>query len=47
MGCVYVFMLRYWQEYGDEETRIGWLNEKRSLLPWGLRVPIKKNKFLF
>ena len=32
--------LRYWWEYGDEKTRINKLNEKHSLIPWGLRVPI-------
>ena len=31
--------LRYWWEYGDEKTRINKLNEMRSLIPWGLRVP--------
>ena len=34
MGCVWVYMqtmeLHYWWEYGDEKTRIKWLNEKRS-----------------
>ena len=46
MGCVWVYMqkmeLRYWWEYGDEETRINELNEKRSLIPLGLRVLIWK-----
>ena len=44
MGCVWVYMqkmeLRYWWEYGDEKTRINYLNEMRSLIPFGLRVPI-------
>ena len=31
-----------WWEYGDEKTRINKLNEKRSFIPWGLRVPIWK-----
>ena len=31
--------LRYWWKYGDKKTRITQLNEKRSLIPWGLRVP--------
>ena len=30
--------LRYWWEYGDKKTRINYLNERRSLIPWGLRV---------
>ena len=51
MGCVRVYMqkveLRYWWEYGDEKTRINYLNEKCSLIPWGLRVPIWKLTFLF
>ena len=46
MGCVWVYMqkveLRYWWEYGDGKTGINWLNEKCSLIPWGLRVPIWK-----
>ena len=46
MGYVWVYMqnveLRYWWEYGDEKTGINQLNEKRSLIPWGLRVPIWK-----
>ena len=38
--CVGLYaMLRHWWEYGDEKTGINWLNEKRSLIPWGLRVP--------
>ena len=49
MGCVWVSMqkveLRHWWEYGDEKTGINWLNEKRSLIPWGLRVPIWKINF--
>ena len=40
MGCVCFYMkkieLRYWWEYGDEKTRINSLNERRSLIPWGL-----------
>ena len=46
MGCVWVDMLkmepRYWWEYGDEKTRITSLNEKHSVIPWGLIVPIWK-----
>ena len=49
MGCVWVYMqkmeLCYWWEYGDEKTRINKLNEKRSLILWGLRVPIWKINF--
>ena len=49
MGCVWVYMqkmeLCYWWEYGDEETRINKLNEKRLLILWGLRVPIWKINF--
>ena len=49
MGCVWVYMqkveLLYWWEYGDEKTRINYLNEKRSLIPWELRVPIWKINF--
>ena len=49
MGCVWVYMqkveLRYWWEYGDEKTRINQLNEKRSLIPWELRVSIWKITF--
>ena len=44
MGCVWVYLqkmeLCYWWEYSDEKTRIIFLNEKCSLIPWGLRVPI-------
>ena len=39
--------LRYQWEYGDEKTRINWLNEKRSLIPWGIREPIWKINFCF
>ena len=49
MGCMWVYMqkeeLRYWWEYGDKKTRVNYLNEKRSLIPWGLRVPIWKINF--
>ena len=49
MGCVGMYMqkmeLCYWWEYGDEKTRINQLNEKRPLIPWGLRVPIWKINF--
>ena len=32
--------LRYWLVSGNvKNNRINWLNEKRSLIPWGLRVP--------
>ena len=44
VGWVWIYMqkveLRHWWEYGDEKTGINQLNEKRSLIPWGLRVPI-------
>ena len=46
MGCAWVYMqemeLRYWWEYGDEKIGINYLNEKRSLILWGLRVSIWK-----
>ena len=49
MGCVWVYRqkvkLRHWWEYGDEKTRMNKLNEKRSLIMWGLRVPICRRKF--
>ena len=38
--------LRNWLEYGDENTRINQLNEKRSLIPCELRVDLE-DKFLF
>ena len=35
MSCVWVYMqkmkLCYWWEYGDEKTRINYLNEKTGL----------------
>ena len=41
MGCECVNMqkmeLRYCWEYGDEKTRINWLNGKRLSNPWELR----------
>ena len=37
--------LRHQWKCGDEKTRINQLNEKRSLIPWGLRVPIQKKNF--
>ena len=44
MGCVCIYKqkmeLCYWWEYGDKKTRINKLNEKHSLIPWGLRVPV-------
>ena len=46
MACVFVCIymqkmkLRYRWEFGDEKTRINEFNEKRSLIPWGLRVLI-------
>ena len=50
VGCVWVYLqkmeLRYWWEYGDEKTRINQLSEKRSFIPWGLRVPIWKKIFV-
>ena len=40
MGCVCIYMqkmeLSYWWEYGD----LNYLNEKHSLILWGLRVPV-------
>ena len=46
---VWVYMqkveLRYWWEHGDEKTGINSLNEKRSLIPWRLRVPTWKINF--
>ena len=50
MGCVWVYMkkmeLRNWLEYGDENTRINQLNEKRSLIPW-IKSANLDHKFLF
>ena len=44
MGCVCIYMqkmeLSYWWEYGDKKTIINYLNEKHSLILWGLRVPV-------
>ena len=44
MGFVCIYKqkmeLCYWWEYGDKKTRINKLNEKHSLIPWGLRVPV-------
>ena len=37
--------LRHWWEYGNEKTGINQLNEKRSLISWGLGVPIWKINF--
>ena len=37
--------LPYWWEYGEEKTSVNELNEKRSLIPRGLRVPIWKINF--
>ena len=42
------FLCRKWRyaigrillEYGDEKTRMNWLNEKREEIPCRLRVPI-------
>ena len=49
MGCLWVYIqkveLRYWWEYGNEKGGIDWFNEKRSLIPGGLRVPIWKTNF--
>ena len=49
MGCVWVYMqkeeLRYCWEYGDEKTGINEFNEKRSLIPWGLREPFWEINF--
>ena len=49
MGCLWVYIqkveLRYWWEYGDEKGGIDWFNEKRSLIPGELRVPIWKTNF--
>ena len=46
MGCLWVYIqkveLRYWWEYGDEKGGIDWFNEKRLLIPGGLRVSIWK-----
>ena len=50
MGCVWVYMqkieLPYWWGYGVEKTRINLLYEKRSMIPWGLRMPIWKTNFV-
>ena len=49
MGCLWVYIqkveLRYWWEYGDEKGGIDWFNEKRLLIPGGLRVLIWKTNF--
>ena len=49
MSCVWIYMqkmeLYYWWEYSDEKTRINQLNDKRSSIPWELRVPIWKINF--
>ena len=50
VGCVWFIYrkmeLRYWLEPGNvKNNRINYLNEKRSLIPWGLRVPIWKINF--
>ena len=49
MGCLWVYIqkveLRYWWEYGDEKGGIDWFNEKRLLIPGGLRVSIWKTNF--
>ena len=37
--------LPYWWEYGEEKTSVNKLNEKRSLIPRELRVPIWKINF--
>lgn len=29
--------LRYWQEHDNVNTRLNHLNEKLSLMPWGLK----------
>ena len=46
--CVFIcwkMELRYWWECSDEKTRINKMNEERSLIPLGLRVPIWKRNF--
>ena len=44
--CVYMqkMELRYWWEH-EEKTRVNRLNEKRSLILWGLGAPIWKINF--
>jgi len=45
-GLCVVYIQRYWLVHGNvKNNRINWLNEKRSLIPWGLRVPISKINF--
>ena len=41
-GWVYMLEMElgYWWEYGEEKIKMTELNEKRSLIPYGLRVPI-------
>ena len=49
MGCVWVYIQkmkpRYKWEYDIEKKEKYRLNEKRSLIPWRLRVPIWKINF--
>ena len=42
MGCVCLYAENGIDvnKYDDGKTRINQLNEKRSLIPWGLRAPI-------
>ena len=44
VGCVWfiwgVVELRYWWKHGNVKTRMNQLNEKCSLIPWGLSVSI-------
>ena len=42
MGFVWLYMQK--MEF-DRKTKINWLNEKRSSIPWGLRAPIWKINF--
>ena len=45
MGCVCIFMQKMVLRYGDEKTRINYLNEKHLLIPWRLKVLILKINF--
>ena len=50
-NCVYVYVqkmvLRHWSEYGDEKTRINYLNEKRFVDTVKISSAGLKDKFLF
>ena len=50
MGCVRVFICKKWsyaigRNMVTKKTKITYLNGKRPLITWGLRVPICKINF--